>query len=49
MDSPSMTTEALQAVIRSPERLREAFIAAEVLFRPPLSLIRPLPLRRRKT
>lgn len=48
MDSPSMTAEALQAVTRSPERLREAFIAAEVLFRPPLSLIRPLPLRRRK-
>jgi hypothetical protein len=45
-DSPTMTAAAVRDLSRSPERLREAFIAAEVLFRPPLALRRPVPIRR---
>jgi hypothetical protein len=45
-DSPAMTVSSVRALSRSPERLREAFVVAEVLFRPPLALRRPIPVRR---
>lgn len=42
---PRVDADGIRALVRSPERLREAFILAEVI-QPPLSRRRPLPVRR---
>jgi hypothetical protein len=47
-ETSAMIADGVFGLLASPTRLRESFIAAEVFYRPPLSMRNGLLIRRRK-